>query len=200
MYNEIENQALVKAAEERAQGLATHEPIIITEPSRDNVGIGKRNSSFEKLLTALRAEARNEKEENKLVSAVYKIMFGRGYLECDGKPTTTNFSEFRLPACVEDGEVSKTDLERDYEEWFDKTHSKHKSVCIDVICSGLTFERAAQNVDRSDKTAKKYAVEGVKNYVYLYDRRRHVPVVRSKAQYEIRPPLKVTKTVVVQYD
>ena len=187
------NEALLKAAEEKSQGLAKHQPLESTEKTRTNTGSAMRMDSMAKLIERLPTDDH--------VHAAFKISTAWRIKDNPAKLKTAMRMWGHVGGALEDSEALANDLLAEYKKWSDhmviRKMIDKRNIAIGICANGEMFTEVAWKYQITDKTAKQYAMDAIDEWVEVNKKPREkkiVPVERNKWTPQDRP----TKIVIFE--
>lgn len=155
------NEAIIKAAEEISKGLAKESPLRFTEKSKTNEGAAVRLDAFQSVLDDL-----DTLEE---YHAALNIALGWFSRNNPAKLKSSMRIFGHVGGSVENAAAIQEDILRRYEAWWSYTTINRmidrRDICISILGMGDSFVVSGNRQGVSDKTAKKYCIEGIKTFV-----------------------------------
>lgn len=185
------NEALAKAAEELSQGLAKDEPLEVMPTTKAHVGTAMRAGSYRQLLKDLKDLSPTHLT---IPAKLYQCFTYYGGLQARCKTAQIE----RIPAGrYEDHVILNEVLQKEYHHWIKTVPLHYRTVAVDVVCLGESFESIGSAKGRSKNTMRRWAVKAIDGWVRILPER--VKAQRQPAQGERdRSDFVVSKVVVFE--
>lgn len=159
------NEALAKAAEEATKGLAQHEPLEVIPMTKAHVGSALRAGSYRQLLKDLEALSPMHLS---IPAKIYECFAFYGGLQARCKTAQIE----KIPAGrYEDHAVLAEALKQEYHHWIATVPLHYRTVAVDVICLGESFEAIGNAKGRSKNTMRAWAVKAIDGWVRILPER-----------------------------
>lgn len=184
----MNNEALIKAAEEINLGLALHEPLEGTKASKKNIGGAIRVDAYNSLIKDL---------DEDQAGAAYKIAIGWRIREAPSQLKSASRMWWGIPSKgYQDASDTILAIQAEFDKWWVwmtiRKMIDKRSLAIDVCALGKNFTESSWSYNISDKTAKKYVIEALDQFIEA-NKKEYVPtpVIKKERRAPVMNPTKV---------